>query len=171
MGGERPPVRVIRIYESGEWSYEHRPNVPVLGVFLLALGVILLVDQVAPGAVDLATSGLGVAIGAAFLASWWRGGWGLYPGILLVALALPGLLIGLGIVPERDGYTTFLLGSGLLLVGLVRVRDRGGFGWQGFLGLILALFGAASIAGRPDIGGLVWAALLIALGAVILLRR
>jgi len=172
MSEDRPPIRVIRVYESGEWSYERRgPNIPVLGIFLLALGGLLLIDQVAPGAMDLAVSGAGTAIGALFLASWFRGGWGLYPGILLVALSLPGLLIGLGLLPERDGYSTLLLGIGLLGVSIARIRDHRGVGWQGFLGVILALFGGASVAGYPEVGGLVWAALIITLGVGILARR
>jgi hypothetical protein len=172
VNDERPPIRVIRVYESGEWSYERRgPNVPVLGIFLLALGGLLLVDQIAPGVLDLAVAGAGTAIGALFLVSWFRGGWGLYPGILLLALSLPGLLIGLGILPERDGYSTLLLGVGLLAVAVRRVRDRRGVGWQGFVGVILALFGGASVAGYPEVGGLVWAALIITLGVGILSRR
>ena len=172
MPHERPTVQVIRVYESGDWSYEHRrPNVPILGVFLLALGALHLVDRLAPGAFDLAFSGVGVAIGVLFLASWFRGGWGLYPGILLVALSLPGLLIGLGVLPERSGYSTLLLGVGLLAVAVARVSDRRGFGWQGFLGVIFALFGGAGVLGYAEAGGLVWAAILIAIGAAILFRR
>ncbi len=172
MRDERPTVQVIRVYDSGEWSYEHRrPNVPLLGTFLLALGTIFLIDQVAPGTLDLAISGVGVALGIAFLVSWFRGGWGLYPGILLTALALPGLLEELGVLPHRSGYGTLLLGAGLLLVAARRIRDGRGFGWQGFLGVIFALFGGAAVAGYPEAGGLVWAAILIALGAAIILRR
>lgn len=172
MSDERPPIRVIQVYDSGEWSYEHRrPNVPVLGIFLLALGGLLLVDQIAPGALDLAVPGVGTAIGALFLASWVRGGWGLYPGILLVALSVPGLLEQAGLLVPREGYSTLMLGVGLLAVAIARVRDRRGFGWQGFFGVILALFGGASVAGYPEVGGLVWAALLIAIGAAILFRR
>jgi hypothetical protein len=172
MNDEPPTVRVIRVYDSGEWSYEHRrPNVPVLGIFLLALGGLLLIDQVVPGALDLAVAGAGAAIGALFLVSWFRGGWGLYPGILLVALSLPGLLEQAGLVAPRDGYSTLLLGVGLLAVAIARVRDRRGFGWQGFFGVIFALFGGASVAGYQEVGGLVWAALLIAIGAIVLLRR
>ena len=172
MSNDRPTVRVIRVYESGEWSYEHRrPNVPLVGVFLVALGGLLLLDQLAPGTADLVVAALGVALAAAFLASWFRGGWGLYPGIVLGSLSLPGLLIGLGILPDRAGYSTLLLGLGLLAVAAARLRDRRGLGWQGFLGVILAIFGGAAVAGYPEVGGLVWAAILLALGLVILLRR
>lgn len=175
MSDERPggprPIQVIRVYDSGDWSYEHRPSVPILGIFLLALGVILLVDQLAPGTTDLLFAATGVAIGGAFLWSWARGGWGLYPGILLEALSLPSLLVTLGLLPDRHGYGTFLLGAGLLAVAAFRLRDGRGIGWQGFLGLILALFGGVAIAGYPGAGDVVWATVLIATGAYVLFRR
>jgi hypothetical protein len=155
-----------------EWTYERRrPGVPVLGILLLTLGGILLVNQLAPGAVNLVFSIAGLAIGLGFLYAWFRGGWGLYPGILFVALSLPGLLIGLGALPQRDGYSTLLLGAGLLAVALVRLRDRRGFGWQGLLGLVLALVGGAAIAGDIGVGAFIWAAVLIGAGIAIIFRR
>lgn len=172
MRDEPPPVRVIRVYDSGDWSYERRsPDIPILGVFLLVLGVILLLDQVAPGAMDLGIGAVGVAVGVAFLVNWFRGGWGLYPGILFTAVSLPGLLEALGAIPVRDGYGTFLLGVGLLLVAAARLRDERGLGWQGFLGVIFTLFGGVAASGYPNAGNLVWAALLIAIGVWVLVRR
>jgi hypothetical protein len=172
MRDELRTGEVIGGIEGEGWAYERRrPGIPILGLALLGLGAVLLVDQLAPGAVSLAFSAIGVAIGLALLVSWARGGWGLYPGILFTALSLPGLFIGLGVLPQRDGYSTLLLGLGLLAVAAVRVRDRRGFGWQGFLGVILALVGAAAIAGNLGVGGLIWAGILIAAGAAIILRR
>lgn len=162
---------VIVVRGTREWSYERRPGVPVLGVFLLAFGSLLLLDHVAPGSVGLLVAGAGVALGAAFLYWRARGGWGLYPGILLVSLSLPNLLVGLGVVPDRDGYSTFLLGAGLLAVAALRLRDRRGIGWQAWLGTALALLGATELAGLAATGDLVWAAALIALGAYVLFRR
>ena len=172
--GRRPPagsVSVIRVYESGDWSYEHRPSVPILGIFLVALGALLLIDQLAPGSISLTFDGIVLALGLAFLVSWWRGGWGLYPGLLLVALSLPGVLIELQLIPDRDGYSTLLLGVGLLAVAIARVRDRRGIGWQGFLGTILLVLGGASVFAIEGAGALVIPALLIALGGLIILRR
>ena len=166
---------VIDVAGAGEyrqWTYERRrPGVPILGILLLALGGILLVNQLAPGAVNLVFSAVGLAIGLGFLYSWFRGGWGLYPGILFVALCLPGLLVGLGILPQRDGYSTLVLGVGLLVVALARLRDRRGFGWQGLLGLVLALVGGAAIAGDIGVGAFIWAAVLIGAGIAIIFRR
>jgi hypothetical protein len=164
--------QVIHRIEVQGWTYEHRrPGVSFLGLALLALGTILLVDQLAPAAVSLAFCATGVVLGVALLASWARGGWGLYPGILFTALSLPGLLIGLGVLPERDGYSTLLLGLGLLAVAAARIRDRRGLGWQGFLGLTLILVGGAAIAGDLGVGALIWPAVLIAAGVAIILRH
>ncbi len=172
-GDEAPAPRSPGVwsFETRSWSYEARPNVPVLGIFLLALGAILLLDAIAPGSVGLLVAGAGLALGAAFLFWRARGGWGLYPGLILVALSLPNLLVGLGLVPDRDGYSTFLLGAGLLLVAAVRVRDRRGVGWQAWLGAILAGVGAVEIAGYAATGDAVWAIALIVIGAWVLLAR
>lgn len=168
----RSSIQVIHVSGGDGWAYEHRgPDVPVFGLLLVGLGVVLLLDQVVPGTLGVAVSVLGVAVGATFLALWWRGGWGLYPGIFLIAISVPGLLEGLGLLPTRDGYGTFLLGAGLLAVAAFRVRDGRGLGWQGFLGLVLAIFGGLSAAGYASVGTLIWAALFIALGAVVLFRR
>ncbi len=164
--------RVIRVYDSGEWSYERRrPSVPLLGIVLVALGALLLIEQVAPGATRLAFDGIVLALGIALLIAWSRGGWGLYPGIFLVALSLPGVLIELGAIPPRDGYSTLLLGIGLLIVAAVRVRDRRGFGWQGLVGALLVLFGAGSMLAWSGVESLLLPALLIAFGLLVILRR
>lgn len=171
--GQRPGEgRVIRAYRTGEWSYERRgPSVPLLGIFLVALGAILVVEQVAPGAVTLGFGGVVLALGIALLVSWARGGWGLYPGILLVAISLPGLLIELDVLPDRDGYSTLLLGVGLLLVAIARLRDSRGVGWQGIVGGVLVVFGAAAVLVPTGVGSLLVPALLIGFGLLVILRR
>jgi hypothetical protein len=163
--------RVIRVYDSGEWSYERRrPSIPLLGIFLVALGSLLLIEQVAPGAATLGFGGIVLALGIALLISWSRGGWGLYPGILLVALSLPGVLIELGVLPQRDGWSTLLLGIGLLGVAAMRLRDRRGLGWQGLLGSILVVFGLASLVAWSG-GDLLLPALLIGFGVLVIVGR
>ena len=161
--------RVIRVYDSGEWSYERRrPSIPLLGIFLVALGALLLIEQIAPGAATLGFGGIVLALGIALLISWARGGWGLYPGIILIALSLPGVLIELQVLPPRDGSSTLLLGAGLLLVAGVRLRDGRGVGWQGLVGAVLVLFGLASILAWTS-GSLLLPALLIAFGLLVIL--
>ncbi len=163
--------RVIRVYETGEWSYERRrPSVPLLGICLVALGALLLSEQVAPGAATLGCGGIVLALGIALLISWARGGWGLYPGILLIALSLPGVLIELGVLPARDGWSTLLLGAGLLVVAAARLRDRRGLGWQGLFGAVLVVSGLASVLAWSG-GSLLLPALLIAGGLLVILGR
>jgi hypothetical protein len=172
MSNDRGGIHVVRADDSGSWSYEHRrPRVPVLGIILLVLGVLVIIDRQAPGAVDLVVSGITFAFGVAFLAWWLRGGWGLYPGILLTTVSLPGILEQLGVLPHRNGYGTLLLGLALLLVAAVRLSDRRGIGWQGFLGAVLVVLGGVAVAGVSDVGSLVWAAALIALGIAVIVRR
>jgi hypothetical protein len=172
MANDRGGIHVVRVNDSGDWSYEHRhPRIPVLGIFLLALGVLVILDRQVPGAVDLVVSGIMCAIGVAFLAWWLRGGWGLYHGILLTAVSLPGVLEQLGVLPHRDGYGTLLLGLALLLVAAVRLSDHRGVGWQGILGAVLVVLGGVAVAGVSDVGSLLWAAVLIALGVAVIVRR
>lgn len=93
------------------------------------------------------------------------------PGIFLVALSLPGVLIELGVLPSRDGYSTLLLGAGLLVVSAARVRDHRGPGWQGLFGAVLVVLGAASVVAWSGVGSLLLPALLIAFGLLVVLRR
>ncbi len=176
--GQRPdaaapgwPAARVRTYHSRGWSYEARPDIPVLGLFVVALGAILLLDALAPGSVGLLVAAAGVALGAGFLYWRARGGFGLYPGLLLIAFSLPNLLVGLGLVPERDGYSTFLLGAGLLAVAAIRLHDRRGVGWQAWLGVILAAVGAVQMAGVAPASDAFWAVALIAVGAYVVFQR
>ena len=68
----------------------------------------------------------GVAAGLAFLVAWIsnRGRWGLYPGIFVLAISLPGFLIDLGVLRDAPGWTTLFLGIGLLIVAIARWPAR-----------------------------------------------
>jgi hypothetical protein len=79
-------------------------------------------------------------------------------------------LIELGMLPERDGWSTLLLGIGLLAVAAARLRDRRGFGWQGILGSILVVFGLASLVAWSA-GSFLLPALLIGFGVLVILGR
>ncbi len=67
------------------------------------------------------------------------------------------------------------LGIGLLAIALARWRSRGGIGWQGVFGAILALVGGADLAsalvpGSPSLDALLGPILLLGLGVLVLLR-
>jgi hypothetical protein len=172
-------------YDSGSFRFERRTwtwgdedirrGLPWLGVFLVAFGVILLLGTAYPSA-HILGSALTTAFGVALLASWATGrGWGLYPGLLITAYSLPGLLVDLGVLPAGSGYGTFLFGVGLLGVAVMRWTARRTWGWQLVVGGILALAGGSEIGSRlwpgfPGLGDLLGPLVLILIGAVILSR-
>lgn len=153
-------------YDSGSFRFERRTwtwgdedvrrGLPWIGAFLVAFGVILLLGTAYPSA-HILGSALTTAFGVALLVSWATGrGWGLYPGLLITAYSLPGLLVDLGVLPAGSGYGTFLFGVGLLGVAVMRWTARRTWGWQLVVGGILALAGGSEIGSRlwPGFPGL-----------------
>ncbi len=164
--------------ETRTWTWgdeDVRRGLPWIGVFLVVFGAILLIGQAVPDAHVLG-SAITTALGVALLVSWATGrGWGLYPGLLITAYSLPGLLVDLGVLPAGSGYGTFLFGLGLLGVAVMRWRARHTWGWQLVVGAILAVAGGWDLAGRlypslPSFGQLLGPILLVLLGLVILNR-
>ncbi len=153
-----------------EWGPDgaRRPGLPWIGVFLVVFGGLLLVQQLYPGSESLGSL-LVLTIGLAFLVKWvvGRGTGSLYAGAIITALAVPGLLEAAGI--EADGLGTFSFGIAFLFIAAVRAASGGGWGWQLWFGGLLALVGGVSI-GSPTSAGLIAPILLVALGAVLLLR-
>lgn len=165
-------------FETRSWTWDDediRRGLPWMGVFLVVFGGILLLGTAFPSA-HVVGSALTTAIGVALLVSWATGrGWGLYPGLLITAYSLPGLLVDLGLIPAGGGYGTFLFGVGLLGVAAMRWYARRTWGWQLIVGGILALAGGAEIASRlwpgfPGLGDLLGPLVLILIGLVILSR-
>jgi hypothetical protein len=161
------------------WNWnpqDPRPGLPWIGLVLVLFGGLLLLTEFVPG-FHVAGPALGVAAGVAFLIAWLtnRGRWGLYPGIFVLALSLPGFLIDLGLLRDAPGWTTLFLGLGLLVVAIARWTGRGGLGWQGILGGLLALVGGADVAevlvpGMPSLELALGPLLLLSLGLLILVR-
>jgi hypothetical protein len=157
---------------SGGWGRDgderSRNGAVWLGLVLVALGVIFLGDELLPG-VRLASSLVFLAIGLGLLGLWLvrRRTAALYAGALLTALAIPAVLRDAGIA-DGGGWTTLFLGLGFLFIALVRYAERGGWGWQLWVGAILLLLGAASTtAAFAQLG---WPILLLVLGVLILAR-
>jgi hypothetical protein len=98
-----------------------------------------------------------------------RGTIALYAGAFLTALALPGTIEGLQGHQLEPGWGTLFFGLAFLFVGAVRAWRKGGIGWQAFYGTILVLIGGSEIA-KPEIAALAWPILLVAVGAVLLVR-
>ena len=163
-------------FETRTWNWDDediRRGLPWMGVFLVVFGAILLLGTAFPSA-HILGSAVTTALGVALLASWATGrGWGLYPGLLITAYSLPGLLVDLSLIPAGGGYGTFLFGLGLLGVAAMRWNARRTWGWQLVVGGILALAGGAEIASRlwpgfPGLGDLIGPLVLILIGIVIL---
>jgi hypothetical protein len=164
----------------GPWSWGHavddRPRLPWFGVFLVLFGGLLLVEQVVPDGRAIG-SGLVVAVGLALLIAWIvnRNLWQLYAGAILTAVSLPSLLQDLNLIRGGQGWGTLFLGIAFLAIALIRAGARGGAGWQLILGAVLAFIGGIQVAEReipnfPSLERLVWPALILVVGLLIILR-
>jgi hypothetical protein len=155
-----------------EWRWgadeRRRPGLPWIGIFLVVFGALLLLERFVPQ-FRTAGSAFLLAVGIVFLGRWVieRGSGSLYAGALITGLALPGVLEGSGIV-RGPGLGTLCLGLAFLFIALVRYVTKGGVGWQGFLGAVLFVIGAVSVA-VPGLGGLVIPAVLVALGVMLVM--
>ncbi len=164
----------------GPWGWgriaDERPRVPLFGVILVLFGGLLLIEQLLPEARILG-SGLVVAVGLGLLAAWFVGRrvWQLYAGAILTAVSLPGLFSDLGVIREGQGWGTLFLGGAFVAIALVRAGTRGGIGWQMAIGVVLTVIGGAQVAEReiptfPALGRLLWPALILLVGLVLVIR-
>jgi len=161
----------MRVY-GWRWGPDEarRPGLPWIGVFLVIFGAILLIDQMLPDYRRIGSATL-LAAGLASLLVWVlrRGTIALYAGAFLTALALPGTIEGLQGYQLAPGWGTLFFGLAFLFVAAVRAWRKGGIGWQAFYGTILVLIGGSEIA-KPDLAAVAWPILLVAVGAVLLVR-
>jgi hypothetical protein len=146
-----------------------RSRLPWIGIFLVVFGALLLLRALFPS-LETAGSLLFLAVGVAFLVSWLvnHGVGALYLGAIITALAAPDLLAAAGVI-EGAGVGTLCLGVAFLFIALVRASSGGGWGWQAGLGVILVAIGGSSVI-LPTLSGLVWPAVLVALGVILLVR-
>ena len=147
---------------------DRRPGLPWIGLFLLIFGGLLLLQSLYPE-LQAAGSLFFVAVGIAFLVSWVvrRGTGSLYAGALITAIALPPALSSLGVI-SGPGWGTLAIGLAFLGIALVRAVGGGGWGWQAWVGGILAILGATQIA-IPTFGELFWPVLLLTVGGIIVI--
>ncbi len=145
---------------------------PLLGIFLVLIGVALVIQQFQPAIslTSLVVLALGVAFGAVWLLGGVRGAF--VPAAFLLALALARLVVELRLV-NGEGWTALFLGFGLLAIWGVGRWQRAKRGWALWLGVILVLIGLAQIslraAGFRELG-LIWPALIIVIGGTLLVR-
>ncbi len=146
-----------------------RSRLPWFGIFLVVFGGLLLLRQVYPG-LETAGSLLFLAAGIAFLVSWLvnRGMGSLYLGSIITGLAAPDLLAAARVV-DGPGVGTLCLGLAFLFIALIRASAGAGWGWQAGLGAILTAIGGSSLV-LPGFSDLIWPAILVALGIILLVR-
>jgi hypothetical protein len=163
------PTGSIRTYRWGR-DEERRPGLPWIGIFLLIFGLALLIERTLPDYRRLGDVAL-LAAGLASLVVWIlrRGTIALYAGAFLTAVALPGTIEALTGQDLGPGWGTLFFGLAFLFIAAVRSWRGGGFGWQALYGSILLLIGGSEIV-KPDLAGLAWPVILIAIGLVLLIR-
>jgi hypothetical protein len=164
---DRPAVHVY----GWQWGADEdrRPGLPWIGIFLLVFGALLLIERFVP-AFRLAGSAFLLAIGLVLLARWFvehRSG-SLYAGAIITALAAPSILEATGVL-SGPGLGTLCLGLAFLFIAAVRWTSSGGFGWQAWVGAILAAYGLSRLA-IPDLGQIVVPVVLVVLGLLLVLR-
>jgi hypothetical protein len=166
---DQRPTDSIRTYRWGR-DEERRPGLPWIGIFLLIFGLALLVERALPDYRRLGDVAL-LAAGLASLVAWIlrRGTIALYAGAFLTAIALPGTIEALTGQDLGPGWGTLFFGLAFLFIAAVRSWRGGGFGWQALYGSILVLIGGSEIV-KPDLAGLAWPVILIAIGLVLLIR-
>ena len=166
VGAEGP----VRIYG---WSWGpdegRRPGLPWVGVFLIVFGALLLVERALPDYRRLGDVAV-LAAGLASLAVWLlrRGTIALYAGAFLTALALPGTIEALG-QPLGPGWGMLFFGLAFLFVAAVRAWRGGGVGWQALYGALLVVIAGSEIV-QPDLAGIAWPLVLVAIGLLLLVR-
>jgi hypothetical protein len=148
---------------------DRRPGLPWVGIFLVVFGLLLLLERALPDYKRLGDVAV-LAAGLASLAAWVmrRGTIALYAGAFLTAAALPGTIQALG-QPLGPGWGTLFFGLAFLLVAAVRASQGGGIGWQALYGAILLLIGGSEVV-KPDIAGIAWPLILVAIGLLLLAR-
>ncbi|MBA2380806.1 MAG: hypothetical protein H0V73_01730 [Chloroflexi bacterium] len=148
---------------------ERRPGLPWIGIFLVMFGGLLLLERALPDYRRLGDVAV-LAAGVASLVAWLlrRSSIALYAGAFLTALALPGTIQSLG-HPLGPGWGTLLFGLAFLFIAAIRAAQSGGVGWQALYGSILVLVGGSVIV-KPDLAGIAWPIILVAIGLLLLLR-
>jgi hypothetical protein len=172
-GGSTPSTPVganVHVY-GWQWGRDEdrRPGLPWIGIFLVVFGGLLIVQNALPDYRNLGNTAV-LAAGLAFLLVWAvrRGTLALYFGAFLTAASLPGTIRGLG-YDLGAGWGTLFFGVALLFIAVVRASRDGGWGWQAIGGAALVLLASSEIA-LPDVSSLIFPALLVALGLILLVR-
>lgn len=139
--------RAVRV---DSWGFEgnlagHRGGLPLIGLFLIVLGLFLVLAQMFSQA-QVAASAFFLALGIVMVAAGVRdrSNMALYAGVFVTALALSNLLSETGAI-HGQGWGTMFFGLGVAAIALIRSSGRR-IGRALGIGLLLALWGGSEVA-------------------------
>jgi hypothetical protein len=178
MSNNDQPNKAVRIDAwgfEGSWGGTRRGGrVPLLGIFLIALGLFLAAGEFFREA-QIGASAFFLVVGVLLVLTGLRdrSDLALYVGVVIAALALSDLLSGLGLI-HGHGWGTFFLGVGVIGLALIRSRTGRSWGRAVIVGALLALWGGSQVATSYlslDLDRLVGPVLIVLLGLYIIRRR
>ena len=147
MSRQDPPkaVRVDGWSLDGSWNGS-RSGVPIVGIFLIVLGLFLGAGQLFSQA-QIGASAFFLAVGLVllFVGVRDRSDLALYAGVFVTALALSDLLRSLGSI-HGSGWGTLFLGLGVMAIALIRSSAGRRWSWTLGIGGLLALWGGSDVA-------------------------
>jgi hypothetical protein len=145
---EQDPPKAVRVEG---WSLDgslpaRRPRLPLIGLFLIVLGLILAASQLFTEA-QLGASAFFLAVGLILVIVGLRdrSDLALYVGVFVTALALSDFLSSLNLI-HGSGWGTLFLGLGVMAIALIRSTSGRRWGWALGIGCLLALWGASDVA-------------------------
>ena len=150
-----------------------RATVPLLGIFLIVVGVLLVAGQLFKEA-QFGTSAFFLALGIIFILAGLRdrNDVALVVGLFITAISLAGLLTEANVI-SGGGWGTLFLGIGFLALIPIRASTGRGWRWAAAVGCLLVFWGGGEVASgyyNIDVDRLVGPLLLVLLGAWILNR-
>jgi hypothetical protein len=145
---KQDPPKAVRI---DSWSFDgswpaSRPGIPMVGIFLIVLGLFLGAGQLFSQA-QIGASAFFLAIGLVLVIVGIRdrSDLALYVGVFIMALALSDLLHSLNVI-RGSGWGTLFLGLGVMAIALIRSTAGRRWGWALGTGILLALWGGSDVA-------------------------
>jgi hypothetical protein len=138
-------VRVDGWSLDGSWPASRR-GVPLVGVFLIVLGLFLGAGQLFSQAqVGASAFFLTVGLLLVFVGVRDRSDLALFAGVFVTAQATSDLLTSLAVI-HGSGWGTLFLGIGVMAIALIRSSAGRRWGWALGLGALIALWGGSQVA-------------------------